>query len=112
MESKRSVEILDKQKADVIQKQNEERAKAQVIADQLKGITLEFTANVGADEKMFGTISGKQIEEELKAKHNINIDKRRILTKDLVDHLGYSKIEIELYRGVIGVINVHVSGKK
>ena len=58
---------------------------------------------------MFGSISTKQIEAELKEKHGITIDKRKILDKQPVDHFGYSKLKIELYKGITGTITVHVS---
>ena len=61
---------------------------------------------------MFGTISFKQIEEELKAKHNIVIDKRKFIDKTPVDRLGYTKLRIELYKGVVGTVTVHVSSSK
>ncbi|HBF68690.1 MAG TPA: 50S ribosomal protein L9, partial [Firmicutes bacterium] len=51
-------------------------------------------------------------EEMLKAKYSIEIDKRKIVSKIAIDRLGYTKLDIELYKGVIGHINVHVSEKK
>ena len=108
MESKGSIEVLNKQKADKAKKDAEDKAKAEEIAKKLESITLEFKANVGEDGRMFGTISNKQIEEELRRVHNIEIDKRRIITKIPVDRLGYTKLDIELYKGVIGKITVHV----
>ena len=80
--------------------------------ETLKGITLEFDAKVGKDSKLFGSISLKQVEEEMKAKHNIVIDKRKFLDKGPLDFLGYHKLRIELYKGVIGVVNVHISERK
>ena len=61
---------------------------------------------------MFGTISTKQIEEQLKNKYDIVIDKRKFIDKTAVDRLGYTKLEIELFKGVNGVVTVHVSEKK
>ncbi len=111
-ESKRSKEILNKQQEEKAQKDALDKANAMKIAEELKGITLEFSANAGKDGKMFGAISTKQIENELKEKHNIVIDKRKIISKIAVDRLGYTRLDIELYKGVIGVINVHVSENK
>lgn len=107
-----SKNVLDKQKADRAQKDAEDKKEAQEVAKKLEGITLEFTANTGADDKMFGTISFKQIEEELKAKYKITIDKRKFIDKTPVDRLGYTKLRIELYKGVEGVVTVHVSSNK
>ena len=112
MESKGSIEVLNKQKADAAKKDAIDRALAQEVAKKLESIVVEFKANVGEDGRMFGTISNKQIEEELKKVHNIVIDKRKIISKIPVDRLGYTKLAIELYKGVKGVITVHVKEKE
>lgn len=110
--SEKSLEILNQQKADEKEQIRIATENAKALAEKLKNITVEFTANCGSDGRMFGTISTKQIEQELKAKFNIDIDKRKIISKTAVDRLGYTKLQIELYKGVIGEINVHVSEKK
>ena len=108
MYSERSQEILDVQKqkeADNIERLKEEARQA---AKKLESITLEFTARGSGDGRMFGTISTKQIQEELKNKHGIEIDKRKFVDKQLVDHFGYSKLTIELYKGITGVVTILV----
>lgn len=110
--SSKSLEILNQQKADEKEQIRLLTEEAKKVAEALKGITLEFTSNCGADGKMFGTISTKQIEQELKNKYNIVVDKRKIISKTAVDRIGFTKLEIELYKGVIGVITVHVSANK
>ena len=87
-------------------------AKAQEIALRLENITLEFLANAGEDGRMFGTISTKQVALKLKEEFDIEIDKRKIISKVAVDRLGYTTLEVELYKGVIGKIRVHVSENK
>jgi len=111
MYSEKSQEILNQQKkaeADNIEKM---KADAREAAKKLETITLEFSANGSGDGRMFGTISTKQIEQELKEKHNIVIDKRKFVDRQLVDHFGYTKLTIELYKGITGTITVHVSEK-
>lgn len=112
IESKRSVEILDQQKALKDKEEALKKEEAIQIANKLKEIVVEFSANAGKDGKMFGAISTKQIEEELEKSFSIKIDKRKIISKVAVDRLGYTTLEIELYKGVIGNIKVHVSEKK
>ena len=112
MYSERSQEILDGQKkaeADNIERM---KADAKETAKKLEGIVLQFDARGGGDGRMFGTISTKQIEEELKTKHGISIDKRKFVHKQPVDHFGYSKLTIELYKGITGTITVLVNEKK
>ena len=108
MYSERSQEILDVQKkaeADNIERMKEE---ARAAAKKLEGITLEFAARGSGDGRMFGTISTKQIEQELKEKHGIEIDKRKFVNKQPIDHFGYSKLTIELYKGITGVVTILV----
>lgn len=107
--SQKSNEILNQQKADYAANVEKMRQEALAISKKLESITVEFKAKGSGDGRMFGTISTKQIEQELKQVHGIEIDKRKILSKDAVDHFGYSKLQIELFKGVIGTITVHVT---
>lgn len=110
--TQKSVEILEKQNEDArIAKENAKKA-AQELAEKLKDIVLEFTLKVGDNGRVFGSISYKQVEEQLKNKFNITVDKRKIITKGPVDSLGYTKLEIELFKGVIGIITVHIGEGK
>ena len=110
--TKKSVEILETQKENARQADIKAREDALKLVDVLKAITLEFDAKVGKDSKLFGSISLKQIEEEMKAKHNIIIDKRKFLDKGPLDSLGYHHLRIELYKGVVGEVNVHIKEGK
>lgn len=110
--TKKSVEILEEQKENARLADIKAREDATKLAETLKNITLEFDAKVGKDSKLFGSISLKQIEEEMKAKHNIVIDKRKFLDKGPLDVLGYHHLRIELYKGVVGTVNVHIAERK
>ena len=110
--SKKSVEILEEQKENARLNELRLKEEAEKVAEALKGVTLEFSAKVGKDSKLFGSVSLKQVEEELKAKHNIVIDKRKFIDKGPLDTLGTYNLRIELYKGVIGAIKVHISGRE
>ena len=110
--SKKSVEILEEQKETARINEENNKKDAQALAERLKDITLEFTAKVGKDSKLFGSISLKQVEEEIKKQFNITIDKRKFIDKGPLDMLGIYKLRIELYKGVVGEIKVHISERK
>lgn len=112
MHSQKSVEVLNQQQADAAEEIRQLTLKAQEVAKKLENIVVEFEAACGSDSRMFGSISTKQIEQELKSKYSIEIDKRKFVDKIPVDRLGYTKLRIELYKGVIGTVIVHVSEKK
>ena len=66
--SKKSVEILENQQENARIAEENAKKEAMALAERLKTITLEFSAKVGKDSKLFGSISLKQVEEEMKAK--------------------------------------------
>jgi large subunit ribosomal protein L9 len=111
MYSERSQEILDVQKKEEADNIERMKAEARATAKKLEEIVLQFDAKGSGDGRMFGTISTKQIEQELKDKHGISIDKRKFIDKPVVDHFGYSKLTIELYKGITGIITVLVNEK-
>ena len=110
--SKKSVEILETQKENARIAEENKKKEAIALMEKLKGICLEFTLSVGKDSRPFGSISTKQIAEELSSKYKIEIDKRKFLDKTSLDSLGYATLKIELYKGVIGEIKIHISERK
>ena len=110
--SKKSVEILENQQENARIAEENAKQNAIELAEKLKDLTLEFTAKVGKDSKLFGSISLKQVEEEMKSKYGIAIDKRKFLDKGPLDMLGTYRLRIELHKGVIGEIKVHIVGKE
>jgi len=106
--SKRSVEILATQQENARIAEAEAVKKAEELKETLKDITLEFHVKVGKEGKLFGGISLKEIADQLQNDHNIIIDKRKFLDKGPLDTLGMYLLKIELHKGVVGVIHVHI----
>ena len=106
--SDKSKEILAKQQEDArIAEENAKQA-ARELAKQLESVEVLFTAKVGKDGKMFGSISLKQIEEAALSQLNIQIDKRKFIDKGPLDSLGIYRLRIELHKGVVGIAKVHI----
>ena len=98
------------------QRQKELMQAALKDKQRIETVNVEFTAKVGANGMMFGTISTKQIADGMKKQWGIDIDKRKFIDKIPVNALGYTKLRNELYKGsageVIATVNVHVSEEK
>lgn len=105
----RGLEIVDTQKKAAQDEFKKKQDAAQLIADKLSDIVLEFEAKFSEDGRMYGTISTKQIVDRLKEKYDIVVDKRKFVDHFLVNAAGYTRLRIELFKGVIGTITVHVS---
>lgn len=103
--------ILEQQKQDKIDQEIEDIKKAEALKEKLTTITLVFPVKTGEGGKVFGSISSKQIAEELVKKHQVTIDKRKILDNGPFSDLGYSDIRIELHKKVIGTIKIHLKAQ-
>ena len=81
---------------------------AKQLEKRLKDITLEFSLKSGKDGKTFGSVSTKQIVEQLREKYDIKIDKRKFIDAHPIGALGYTKLKVDLYKGIIATITVHL----
>lgn len=99
--------VLDKQ----ITKRNEEEqtliSECEKQKEQIEKCEITFKVKTGAQGKMFGTISAKQIAEEF-SKKGINIDKKTIDLTNPVDTLGIHNINIKLHKKIIAKAKLHV----
>ena len=107
-ETQKSREILSNQQENARIAELNAKNEAEKLAEVLKDKTLLFKVKSGKDGKIFGSISLKQIEEEMDKQFSIKIDKRKFIDKGPLDSLGFYHLKIELHKGVIGVINVHL----
>ncbi|HCK88020.1 MAG TPA: 50S ribosomal protein L9 [Erysipelotrichaceae bacterium] len=107
--TKKSMEILGEQKAEEAALEAKREEEARQTAALLETMTLDFHVKSGAEGRVFGSVSTKQIAEEL-AKKNIKIDKKKILDTAPIQSLGTTKVRVELHKNVIGVINVKLIG--
>lgn len=83
-------------------------AECEELKKKLEKVEVSFVAKTGKDGRMFGSISSKQIADELKNK-GFDIDKKIIKCDHPIDTLGTHIVDIELHKKVNAKINVHVS---
>jgi large subunit ribosomal protein L9 len=109
----------DAQKQFAIEKEQERQEiaikteEAKALAEQLKTITLEFSASAGRNGDMIGTVSFKKVLEALKKDYDIKLDKGQIVEKDvIINGFGLTTLKVNIFNGVIGEIRIHVSLKE
>ena len=86
----------------------EEKAAAQAAAEQLKGCQVKIRARAGQGGKLFGSITSKEIAEELKRQFEIDVNKSKIVLSDPIKSFGAFDVKCKLGSEVSGVINVLV----
>lgn len=105
--SKRSNEILTN-KLDKLNKEEEVLVESlNEIRKKLENKNIVFKVKTGAQDKVFGTISSKQISEKLK-EMGYKIDKKCIKLDTPVSSLGVTQVKLELHKKVIFNINIEL----
>jgi len=89
-------------------RKEKEKEEALSLAEKLKEVTLNFKVKAGEGGRLFGSITSKQIADEMDKK-GYKIDKRKILLDDPIRSLGVTKVNIRLHPDVTATINVQVS---
>lgn len=105
--SKRSNEILAN-KLDKLNKEEEALVESlNEIRKKLENKNIIFKVKTGAQDKVFGTISSKQISEKLK-EMGYKIDKKCIKLDTPVSSLGVTQVKLELHKRVVFNINIEL----
>ena len=105
--SKRSNEILTN-KLDKLNKEEEALVESlNEIRKKLENKNIIFKVKTGAQDKVFGTITSKQISEKLK-EMGIKIDKKCIKLDTPVSSLGVTQVKLELHKRVVFNINIEL----
>jgi large subunit ribosomal protein L9 len=101
---------LDHEKAVIERRVAKERASATEIAGRINGMTLQFERQVGEDEKLFGSVTSRDIADQLK-KANVDIDHRWVQLEAAVKALGKYEVPVRLAAGVVASLKFWVVGK-
>ena len=109
--TKTSLEIKKTQDDNKAKEEEIKKEKAIELKDKIKNLVVELKAGTGKEGKLFGAVSSKEIVDEYKKQFDIELDKRKFINYNPITALGYTIVEVELYKDVIGVISVHVSEK-
>ncbi len=86
-----------------------ELQKAQELSKTLSGKTIKLTAKAGSNGRLFGSVTAKEIAEELKKSFDLEIDKRKISLESDIKAFGSYAFEVKLHTGVSAKMTVMVS---
>ena len=102
---------LKNKEASRLHKIEVDRAAANETKAKLEQLTVKVSATAGADGRLYGSVTSKEIAQSLEDQHKITIDKRKIDLPDPIRAFGTYSIPVKLYTDVVGKINVVISDK-
>ena len=100
-------EIEDRKASEKNRKEMELHA-AKELAEKLSKLEVLFRTKAGENGKLFGSITGKDVAEAIKAQHKIEVDKKKVVLHEAIKALGTYQVELKVYPEVSTKINVKV----
>lgn len=104
-----NIKRLNEEKTRIKQKEIAEEGEAKKLAERLNGLVLTFKAKAGEGGRLFGSITSKEICEELLKKTKIEIDKKKLeMAESAIRAMGRHDVTVHLYKGVTAKFTVEV----
>lgn len=107
IKNKENLAKLNREQANKAAQDAENKKKAEELKKQLDKVILDFKVKTGEGDKVFGSISVKQIKDGL-TQQNYKIDKSQIEIINQIASLGFHNVNINLYPGIVATIKIHV----
>ena len=79
---------------------------------KMEELNVTIYSKVGDGGRLFGSITSKDIAEEIKKQHNIEVDKRKVTLDEPIRVLGSRFVDIKLHQRVTTRLRVDVKEKK
>ena len=85
---------------------------AMAAAEQLKALLVKIPAKAGTGGRLFGAVTTKEISDALKAQHNADIPKQKLVLDDPIKSFGTYQVKARLGFEISGTVNVLVCEEK
>ena len=89
-------------------KKSQEKEEAKKIAKKMENIIVKVEIRAGENGRIFGSVSSKEIAENLEKQYKIVVDKKKIDLKEPIKSLDIRVVDVKLYEGIIGKLKVDV----
>ncbi len=88
-----------------------EKKEAKALAEKLKTFEVVIHAPGGTDNRLYGSVTAKDVSETLHSAYGIEIDKRKIVMNDPIKTYGKYELDVKLYTEINGKIRINVCEK-
>lgn len=104
-----NLKTLELARAKEVKKKSEELDKAKQLAKKISELTLIIKVKTGENGKLFGSITSKDVSEELKKQFGIEMDRRKIVMDDAIKTAGTFNVDIKVYPEVSASLKIEVT---
>ncbi|KPU42899.1 50S ribosomal protein L9 [Oxobacter pfennigii] len=88
-----------------------ELQEAKELAKKVNGLSVVFKVKTGENGRLFGSITNKDISEQIKKQYGFDIDKRKLVLEDTIKAAGIYNLDVKIYPEVTAKLKVEVVGE-
>jgi large subunit ribosomal protein L9 len=99
--------IFERQRAELEQQLTRDQTRAEAMGEKIRGAVCTIAGKVSEGDRLYGSVSTRDIAERLKAK-GFNVDKRMVMLSEPIKNLGSYIVPIRLYSNITPEITVRV----
>ena len=105
---KKAIKDVQNREASRLHRLELEKAEALEQAERLSALLVKIKMGAGADGRLYGSVTSKDISEALEREHGIVVDRRKIVVNEPIKAYGSYVLDVKLFPEVTGRINLLV----
>ncbi len=103
----KNIKQLEHEKNIILAKAKKIRKSAEDSAEEISKLSISIEAVSGEEDKLFGSVTAKDIAEEI-SRHGIDVDKRRIILEEPIKRLGSYEVAVKVHQDVTANVKLEV----
>ncbi len=109
--SEANLKALEMRRKKILAKRAKDKEEAEQVMERLSGITVRVRAKAGEDGKLYGSVTSRDIAQQLDAQ-GVVVDRRKIIIHEAIRSLGEFHVSFKLHPEVVATITVVVEGEE
>lgn len=85
-----------------------QHAEANALKGKLEAVAIKISRQVGEGNRMYGSVTSRDIEEEYEKAHGLRFDRRKLALPEGIRELGLSEVKLQLHKDVVATLRVEV----
>ena len=107
--TKGNCRTLEAVKARKAEEERQAKEEAEALTEKIKGLHITIKTKSGEGGRLFGSITNRDVAEQLRKEHGIDLDKKKIRMEKAIKELGNYTVDIKLYQGISAKLRVVVT---
>lgn len=103
----KNLKQFEHEKKIILVKAKKVRQSMQDMADQVSKMTITIEAQAGEEDKLFGSVTSKDIAEAISLQ-GVEIDKRKVILEEPIKRLGSYEVSVKIHKDVTASVKVEV----